>query len=425
MPELKKDEKVELIKSPVVIGENVIHRMMVSDIELDLPAISIRDTRAELDKLLVEIIKDRVLLEGLLHIKIYYIGEDNIIHQQEEEASLNYFIEIPGAEPGMDIMLEPTVENVVSSFFDNGKTLQQKVVLQFFIKVLSLQQIMVKTGDGPLVLVDRVIGENMEHQLLKKELSLSEKVLEVVDAYPEVIELEKRVVDDRVIIRGSLKNEVFYIGEDRIEHYQTEIMPFNGFICIPGVTAEMNASVNVSVEHIKFNLSPDGRRVFQEILLESFAAVTDTVEINITTGDDSLLMLPGLFGENIGNFSFETTLMLDNSAVNIKDIQASFEDINYEIVNEMVIIHGVINKQLYYLGEDGLIYYQAENIPFTELVNINGARPGMKADIVADISSVKTDIREDGREIKQKTAGRLKVRVMEEVQFRVKEVFNT
>src|SRR5690554_4846678 len=181
MPELEKDEKMELIKAPVVIGENVIHRMMVSDIELDLPAISIRDTRAELNKLLVEIIKDRVLLEGILHIKVYYIGEDNIIHQQEEENSFNYFIDIPGAEPGMDIMLEPTVENIVSSFFDNGKTLQQKVILQFFLKVLSFQQVMVKTGNGPLVLVDRVIGENMEHWLLTEELSLPERVLEVVD----------------------------------------------------------------------------------------------------------------------------------------------------------------------------------------------------------------------------------------------------
>ncbi len=422
MPEVQQVEGLELIKTPVVIGENVIQKMEVTDLELDMPAIKVRDINATIRDIQTDVIEDKVIIQGTIHKQIFYVGTDDIIHHQSEDIEFSTFIDVPGAEAGMDVLVEPTIEHVVAKLIADGAILHQKVVLQFFVKVLSVQQLIVEVGSGPLVKTDRVIGENAVQTMVINDVTLAVEAIKIVDITAEVRELETEVIDDKVIIQGIVHKQLFYIGEDDVEHHQGEDIPFSEFIDIPGAEPGMNVQVHPTVEHIKQELSPDGTTVTQEIVLELFVKVTETVQINIVTGEDSLVMLPEVIGENMKQILSETTLELDQAAIKVKEINATFEDINAVVINDKVIVQGIIHKQIFYVGEDNVEYHQAENVPFSTFIDVMGARPGMDVDVIPTIAFIKPILSPTGELLTQKVIGDIFVKVSENIQFNVSEV---
>ena len=422
MPEVQQVEGLELIKTPVVVGENVIQRMEVTDLLLDMPAIKVRDINAEIRDIQTDVIDDKVIIQGTIHKQIFYVGTDDIIHHQSEDIAFSTFIDVPGAEPGMDVLVEPTIEHTLARLLADGTILHQKVVLQFFVKVFSIQQLIVEIGSGPLVKTNRVIGENSVQTMVMNDVTLAVEAIKIVDITAEVRDLETEVIEDKVIIQGIVHKQLFYIGEDDVEHHQGEDIPFSEFIDIPGAEPGMNVQVHPSVEHIKQELSPDGTTVNQEIVLELFVKVTESVQINVVTGEDSLVMLPEVIGENMKQILNETTLDLDQPAIKVKEINASFEDINAVVITDKVIVQGVIHKQIFYVGEDNVEYHQAENVPFSTFIDVMGARPGMDVDVIPTIAFIKPVLSPTGEILIQKVIGDIFVKVTENIQFNVSEV---
>lgn len=422
MPDLQEVGSLELVKTPVVIGENVVQQMEVTDLPLDMTAIKIRDITATIRDLQTEVITDKVIIQGTIHKQIFYVGTDDIIHHQAEDISFSTFVDIPGAEAGMDVIIEPSVEHIVTKLIANGNILHQKVVSQFFVKVLSLQQLIVETGSGPLVKTERVIGENSEQTMLMNEVALSTAANKIVDITAEIRDLETEVIPDKVIIQGVVHKQIFYIGEDEVEHHQAEDIPFSEFIDIPGAEEGMNVQVHPDIEHIKRELCPDEITLNQEIVLDLFVKVTETVQINLVTGEDALVMLPEVIGENLKQILSETTIDLDQAAIKIKDITATFEDINAEVINDKVIVQGIIHKQIFFVGEDNVEHHQAENVPFSTFVEIMGARPGMDVDVIPTIAYIKPELSPSGAVLTQKVIGDIFVKVTEKIQFNVTEI---
>lgn len=422
MPELQQVGGLELIKTPVVIGENVVQTMEVSDLPLVMTAIKVRDINATITELITDVITDKVIIQGIIHKQIFFVGTDNVIHHQAEDVEFSTFVDVPGAEPGMDVLVEPTIEHIVSDLILDGNVLHQKVVLQFFVKVLSVQQLIVETGTGPLVKVERVIGENSVQTMINNEVTLAVPAVKIVDVTAEVIDLVADVIEDKVIIQGVIHKQLFYIGTDDIEHHQAEDIPFSEFVEIPGAEPGMNVQVHPNVEHIKQELSPDGTTVSQEIVLELFVKVTETVQINVATGDDSLVMLPEVIGENTKQILSETTVTLDQPAIKIKEIDAVFENLNTVVISDKVIVQGIIRKQIFFISEDNVELHQEENVPFSTFVEITGARPGMNVDVIPEISFIKPILSPAGDVLTQKVIGDIFVKVTENIQFNVNEV---
>lgn len=422
MTDLQQVNGLELIKTPVVIGENVVQIMEVTDLPLDMTAIKVRDITAKIVELDTEVIEDKVIIQGVLHKQIFYVGTDNIIHHQSEDINFSTFVDIPEAEPGMDVLVDPTVEHIVSQLIMDGTVLHQKVVLQFFVKVLSKQQLIVETGSGPLVKVERVIGENAIQTMVDNEVTLAVAAEKIVDIDAEVIDLTADVISDKIIIQGVIHKQLFYIGEDDVEHHQAEEIPFSEFIDLPGAEPGMNVQVHPTIEHVKHELTPDGTVVNQEIVLELFAKVTETSQIKIATGEDSLVMLPEVIGENTKQVLSETTLILDQVAIKIKDIDAEVTDLNAVVIENKVIVQGIIHKQIFFVGEDNVEYHQQENVPFSTFVEVKGAKPDMNVDVIPEIAHIKPVLNTAGDLLTQKVIVDLFVKVTEDIQFNVNEV---
>lgn len=62
-------------------------------------------------------------------------------------------------------------------------------------------------------------------------------------------------------------------------------------------------------------------------------------------------------------------------AQKIKCIDAVLKDIKYEVIIDRVIVQGIIRKEIYYVGLDSVVHYQAEDMPFSTMIDIAGAFP--------------------------------------------------
>ena len=194
-----------------------------------------------------------------------------------------------------------------------------------------------------------------------------------------------------------------------------------GFVDIPGTEPGMNVQAFWEFENIKEDLSLDGITINQKIALELTVKVTETVQINLVTGKDSLVMLPEVIGENTKQFLNESSLKLKEDPGELTEIKASFTDISAEVANEKVIVQGLIKKQVYYVGKDNLEYEQEEQIPFCTLVNVVGARPGMQVDVIPSIQLLEPSLSEERRVLSQKYIGDIFVKVTENIQFNLCE----
>ncbi|HHU93174.1 MAG TPA: DUF3794 domain-containing protein [Halanaerobiaceae bacterium] len=415
-------ESLEIIEAPVVIGENVVQKMKVSSLSLDIPAIKIKDIDIFLQDIETEVIENKVIIQGIIHKEIFYLGHDQVFHHQAEDTQLSTFIDIPGAAAGMEVVLEPSIEHVSAKVLAEGKLIELSIIIQLFVKVLSRKELIVKTGTGPLVKVEKLIGENSVQAIIANDLDLTIKARKIVDIIAELKELEVEAIDDLVILQGVVYKEIYYIGEDELEHQASEEIPFSEFVDIPGTEPGMNVQAYWQFENIKDNLNTDGITINQKIALDVTVKVTETIQTNLVTGKDSLVMLPEVIGENTKQFLNESSLTLKEEAREINAIKATFLDISAEAVNEKVIVQGLIRKELSYYDKDNFEYVEEEEIPFCTLVNVVGARPGMQVDVIPSIYLLEPVLAADGKELSQKYIGEIFVKVTENIQFNLCEV---
>jgi ribosome biogenesis SPOUT family RNA methylase Rps3 len=387
-----------------------------SNIILTRPAIKVRNITATIQNLTTEVIAGKVVIQGVVHKQIFLVGEDNVVHHQAEDLNFSTFVEIFGAEPGLNVEVEPSVEHI-GFILVNPTLLHQKVVLEFFVKVTETRQINVQAGTGPLVRLDQIIGENTRQELLENQITLTVPAIKVTEIRAAISEITTDVIEGKVIIQGVVHKQIFFVGEDNIERHQGEDVEFSTFVEIPGAVSGMDVQVVPTVEFIDFQLlSPT--LLLEKVVVEFFAKVTQSVQLNVVLGPGALLKLEEVVGENTIQFLAESTITLSRPAIKIREIIAKVVDVTTEVIEDKAIVQGFIHKQIFFISEDNVEFHQAEDVPFSTFVDIIGARPGMNVHVEPVIETIIFDLL-TSTSLLQKVVLELFVKVTETVQLQV------
>lgn len=410
---------IELIKVPVVVGENTTQQMLVTDVELDCCALKVRDVDASVRNLVSTVINDKVIIQGVLHKQVFYVDENNVVRHQPEDIPFSFFVDIPGAEPGMDVQIHPVIEHIKTELLFGGCVLHQKVVIEFFVKVTNTEQIFVEVGTGPLVKLDRVVGENSTQTLVESVLELPLPAIKVVDIDARVQDITCEVIPNKVIIQGIVHKQVYFISEDNVERHVAEDIPFSTFIDVPGAEPGHNCQVHPTIEFIKRELFEDGELLQQEVVLEIFVKITETVQLNLVPGEDILLKVPEVIGENTRQILLENVVQLPAIAIKIKEIEASVRDIRCTVIPDKVVIQGIVHKQIYFVDEDNVERHFGEDVPFSTFIDVPGAEPGMDCDITPVIEFVKPELTPPSNMLTQKVVIELFAKVTQTIQMSV------
>ncbi|HOP74597.1 MAG TPA: DUF3794 domain-containing protein [Bacillota bacterium] len=408
-----------LIRAEVVIGENTKQLLIERNVTLTLRAIKIRNIHAEIRELTADVIADKVVIQGVLHKQIFFVGEDNIVHHQAEDVSFSTFVDVPGAEPGMNVQLHPIIETVIYNLL-SPTLLHQKVVIEFFVKITETRQLNILTGNGPLVRVDQVVGENTKQELFENFVTLANPAIKIDDIAVKIQDIETHVIEDKVIIQGVIHKQIFYVGTNNVEYHQGEDIEFSTFVDVPGAMPGMDVEVVPVVEFVHFDLR-DATTLLQKVVVEFFAKVTESVQINVALGPGALLKLETVVGENTNQILVENLFTLPVPAIKIREIVARIEDISTEVIEDKVIIQGILHKQIFFIGTDNLEHHQAEDIPFSTFVDIIGATPGTNVRVDSRIETILFEL-EDSTTLRQKVVIEFFVKVTQTQQLLVQIV---
>jgi len=408
-----------LVRAEVVIGEATKQLLIESNVTLSQPALKIRNITAEIRDLTTELIPDKVIIQGLLHKQIFFVGEDNIVHHQTEEAPFSTFVDVFGAEPGMNIQIHPTVETILFNLL-NPTLLHQKVVAEFFVKVTEPTQINIREGNGPLVRLDQVIGEATKQELLENLVTLEAPAIKIDDITAEITDLSVDVLEDKIVLQGVLHKQIFFISKDNVEFHQAEDVEFSTFVDIPGAEPGMDVITEPTIEFIHFELL-DENTVLQKIVVEFFVKVTESIQMNVALGPGALLKLDTVVGEQTAQLLLESTLVLSQPAVKIREIVAKVEQLTAEVIEDKIIIQGVVHKQIFFINQNNLEIHQSEDVPFSTFVDIPGAVPGMDVRIKPQIETILFELLDPNR-LRQKVVLELFVKITESQQLQVQVV---
>jgi hypothetical protein len=408
-----------LIRAEVVIGENTRQLLLERNVTLTIPAIKVRNINASVRDITTDVIADKVVIQGVLHKQIFFVGEDNIVHHQAEDISFSTFVEVPGAEPGMNVQIEPVIETIIFSLL-SPTVVHQKVVIEFFVKVTESRQLNVVSGNGPLVRVDQVVGENTKQELFENFVTLTTPAIKIDDITVVIRDLNTHIIEDKIIIQGVIHKQIFFIGTNNIEFHQAEDIEFSTFVDIPGATPGMDVEVIPTIEFVHFELK-NPTTILQKVVVEFFAKVTESVQINIVLGPGALLKVETVIGENTTQILVENVFTLPIPTIKIREIVASIRDLTTEVIENKVIIQGTLHKQIFFIGEDNLEHHQAEDVPFSTFVDIPGATPGMNVHVNSTIETILFEL-ESRHALRQKVVIEFFVKVTETQQLQVQIV---
>lgn len=389
--------------------------------QLAVPAIKIKNIEAVVLDVTIEIIPNKVLIQGIIHKQIFFVGEDNFVHHEEENLPFSTFIEVPGAQPGMDAIVDITIEHIKAILTPQGDAISQEVLIRIEIEVVEwIQTELLPLDEGQLYKLKQVIGDEVEQTMVEKVLEMEIPAVKITEIQAEVINITESIIQDKVIIQGEIHEQVFFVDEEGMGRHQAADIPFSLFIDISGVLPGMDLQVSVNIEHIKANLADEGQLLEQEIILEFFVKVTEMVQLPIAPGTGPLLNLEQVVNEGEDQLMETNSIQLPFPAVKVREIQAEVQDVTTVILANKLVIQGVIHKQLFYIDEDDIERHQAEDVSFSHFLDLPGISPGMIVQLTPTIEHVVADLLPDNV-VHQKMVVSLFAKITETVRIQVAE----
>lgn len=385
---------------------------------LDFPARKVREIRGEVRDIEVTVIENKVIIQGVIHKQIFYVDVDGFVRHQAEDINFSTFIDVPGALPGMNVLVNPVIEDIIFRLVNPpSRVLVEKVVLQIFVKVTETVQLQLAVGTGPLFKTESVIGEGSTQHLSETVVTLPNPAIKVAEIVAKVQDVTTEIIADKVIIQGIIHKQIFFVDLNGISRHLAEDVPFSTFIDIPGAAEGQNVQVHPSVEFVGFILE-DQVTLRQKVVLEIFVKVTETIQIQVQPGMGPLLALGEVVGEGTTQLLSDTVVTLNQPAIKVREIIAEIRNLTTHVLADKVVIQGVLHKQIFFINTNNIEVHQAEDVAFSTFIDIPGALPGLDVQVHPIIEFIGFNFTEPDQ-LNQKVVMQFFVKVTEPVQIQV------
>lgn len=403
------------------VGQNTGQIQLNNSFQLPHPALEISNLIASVKQVKTKIIENKVLVEGKVHQQIYYVDEQHLVRYTAEEFDFDGFVDLPGAAPGMEVKVGVRIEHldcdlIIARGEKLSKIVEQSIVLELTARVIQPVQVRVAIGVEGLpgncqlskekIKVDSVIGEGESEQQLENSFLLPKMAVEICDLVADLRELNVKVIENKVIVQGEVYKKIYYLGLDSLIHHCLEKTSFETFAEVPGAKPGMNGTAEVKIESIDHDFTiPSGENCYnkidQTIIIKTKVKVLQTVQLDVLTNvvgpgidlDLQQFTVASVVGENAAQTQLKNSWVLPKMAVEIFDLKAEFKQIETEVIKDKVLIEGIIEKQIYYVGADLIVHHHKEEVKFDYFVEVRGAVSGMKAIISPKIENIDFDLK--------------------------------
>ncbi|KGG79937.1 peptidoglycan-binding LysM [Caloranaerobacter azorensis H53214] len=415
----------DLLKIEETIGKEEIDALIEDEISLSEVKPNIKkilNIDGEIETLETRAVKDKILINGIIKYNILYAADDENLTIERIEDSTNFQEEIliNGAEEEMNVDIKTNIEHIDCNLIDSRK-MSIKTVLHFNTKVQSCSTIeIVKDIQGvegiqtlkDCIRYNDIVGSNTSDTLVKEAFELSEdmpSIEHILKLNVKGYEREVRVVEDKVIVSGVVECAIIYYSDDeesRINHVKYEI-PFTHFVDLPGAVKDMDNRVNIEISNVEYDIREDISGEKRVIDIEAFVKISAKVfeqrEKEVILDSYSTKRKFKLIKKEVDvleNIAESISKEVVKGVVNLPQNYEGIESIcdlmakpvltDYRVVENKLIIEGLLEADILYVGEStGEIMGFKEEIPFKSYVDIDGIKEDMDIDIELVMDSLK------------------------------------
>lgn len=294
-----------------------------------------------------------------------------------------------------------------------------------------------------LVRVDQVVGEDRTQAVVEGTITLPdgkpdiERVISV-DAELNTDSLVTNILDSKigkVIVEGDIDVNAMYVGDvpsgAQPVHFVEGQVDFSFFVKIPGVKKNMDVRVKAKIEHVQYSFDPNRpREIKVRIIVMFFVKVTRRIEIEIVIdahGPKDLqvlkktLRIEDVIGEAHAQNIVKSDATVPEEKPDIEEIlkvEAEAKVTDTKIIDNKIIIEGVLEVGILYVAvvpetqpQQPVHFFEVE-IPFTQFVEIPGAREGMSKFVKVEVEHIKGR-RKDARTVTIEAILKVKAKIFE------------
>ena len=397
------------LKVEHVIGEAIKQVNVVREINLPVLAKKIESIDTRINNKEHKIIENKVIVEADLLKQIYYVEcvTGDVQEYSVPAERITEFVHLEGAMPGMEARVNLDIEycDVEAIDMDGDKKchcmFQQTCILKIRVKVIEMLEIEVVTGVSGdsvrptfrTITIENIIGAGEEQHNISDsfiELPRNTKKIKSIDA--EIRDVEEKVIPGKVIVKGKLHKQIFYVVEPKGEVKETSVdVPFSVFVPVEGAREGAMVTTDIQIEFIDSELvNRNGRKFIREtIVLKVIARVLERLTINIVTAvegaevETRMIRVESVVGMGRRQVNILANIFTPEKARKIAKVDAELRDLEGETIPNKVIVKGVLHKQIFFVSEgDDQLREISVDEPFTEFIPIEGVR----RDDVVDVS---------------------------------------
>ncbi|MDN5331023.1 MAG: hypothetical protein PWP45_248 [Tepidanaerobacteraceae bacterium] len=291
-----------------------------------------------------------------------------------------------------------------------------------------------------LVKVDQVVGEDEAQTVVEGLIVLPygkpdiERVLSV-EAEVNTENLDINVIDDKVVIEGTIDVEALYVGkvpaESQPVHFVEGTVDFSFFVKIPGARKNMDVKVKARVEHVQFSHNDSRpREIDVRIIVEFFVKVTKRVQLEIVVdakGPSDLQVLKEsirvdhVVGEGRAQKIVKSEVDVPPKKPDILEIlkaEGKVRTTETKALDDKVVIEGVLEVNILYVADvpEGVpqqpVHFMEAEIPFTEFVEVPDCRQDMSKMVKVRVEHIRAR-KKDERNIAVEAVLDIKAKVLE------------
>lgn len=419
---------MEIVKDILKVEEQRGYEKIESLIETE---IYLNQTKPDIENILwvdgkveilnTKLIKDKILINGLVKFKVVYKSneEELNIYTLETNEDFREEIQIEGITEEMAVEVKSTPEYIEYDLEDERK-ISLKALINLWGKVeeTNLVEIIkeVKEGSNLQLLKEKikyndVLGREESYALIKEAFEVGDNMPPIeeilkMDMHP--YEKEYSISADRIILSGVLECSIIYFGDNKLNSIKREI-PFTHFLEMTEIEKDAKCQLNMEVV--------DGEYELRESLEGDLKIVDLEVKIKITgklyEQKEKEAIIDAYSTSKKINLQTEEICIMEN----IKDI-VSKEDISREIkgkefkeiytvegspsiidsqyIEDKIMIEGILYLNIYYLqDETEKITTLKEEIPFKSYVTTEELDKNILINVETNLEELDYDLKDD------------------------------
>ncbi len=255
----------------------------------------ILDVDAKARVIEARIVSNKVIIDGEVTLQIMYVGAvpEQTVHDMHHTIKFTDYVEVAGAEPEMDVTVKAMVENCDVEIKGDPYFMSDCVVM-LDVRVTQPREVRVvtnctgATAEIVELNIEQLIGEDMAQVVIRENFEVPEpkpcpaKIINVT--VEEVKATDVRVIQNKVIVRGSLEVKIIYVSaeKDQAVHAVHHQMNFRTFVEIGGAVEGMDVDARPVVEYINAELQ--NCEINIEAVIKVRVRVTETMRKEVCVG---------------------------------------------------------------------------------------------------------------------------------------------